>query len=123
MLGADFTPQMLAMARTRARSERATLLLADANHLPLCDQSVDAVFAAGLLTHLPDAGTGLAELARITRPGGRLILFHPSGRAALAARHGRTLRHTARRTGWRLDTYDDPPHRFHATATRELTGL
>lgn len=56
------------------------------------------------------------------------MLFHPSGRAALAARHGRTLRPdeplaerplrgALRRTGWRPDTYDDPQHRFFALAT------
>lgn len=129
VLGADFTPQMLAVARARARTEHASLLLADAHHLPLATASVDAVFAAGLLSHLTDAVAGLAELARITRPGGRLILFHPSGRAALAARHGRALhpdeplaeaplRRATGHTGWRLDTYDDPADRFHATATR-----
>jgi SAM-dependent methyltransferase len=129
VIGADFTPQMLAIARTHARAECATLLLADAYRLPLATASVDAVFAAGLLTHLPDARAGLRELARITRPGGRLILFHPSGRAALAARHGRTLRpdeplaetplrQSIHQTGWRLDSYDDAAQRFHAVATR-----
>ncbi len=87
------------------------------------------MFAAGLLMHLPDPHAGLAELARITKPGGRLVLFHPSGRAALAARHGRTLhpddplaeiplRHATRATGWQLTRYDDPAHRFLALATR-----
>jgi ubiquinone/menaquinone biosynthesis C-methylase UbiE len=121
---------MLAMAQPRARAEHATLLQADVRHLPLATASIDAVFAAGLLSHLPDAPAGLRELARVTRPRGRLILFHPSGRAALAARHGRTLRpdeplaesplrDAADRVGWHLDTYDDPPHRFYAAATRQ----
>jgi SAM-dependent methyltransferase len=70
---------------------RPTLILADARHLPLPDASADAVFAAGLIMHLPDTDTGLRQLARITRPGGQLILFHPADRAELAARHGRTL--------------------------------
>jgi SAM-dependent methyltransferase len=116
-------------ARPRAHASRAGLLLADALHLPLPDRAVDTVFAAGLVTHLPDTDAGLRELARITRPSGRLVLFHPSGRAALAARHGRDLRPdeplaetplraAARRTGWELTSYDDPPHRFLATATR-----
>lgn len=48
--------------------------------------------AAGLLPHLSDPDLGLTELARVTVPDGRLVLFHPSGRAALAARHGRRLR-------------------------------
>jgi SAM-dependent methyltransferase len=49
------------------------------------------VCAAGLIMHMPDTEAGLRQLVRVTRPGGLLILFHPSGRAALAARHGRTL--------------------------------
>ena len=133
VVGIDLTPQMLAAARPRARDNRAGLLLADARHLPLADASVDAVFAAGLITNLPDPVAGLAELARITRPGGRLVLFHPSGRAALAARHGRTLRPdeplaepvlraTCTAVGWDLTSYDDPPHRFLAIATRSRYG-
>jgi len=129
VVGVDITEQMLAAAIAHDRGRHATLVLADARHLPLAGASVDAVFAAGLVQHLPDAGAGLAELARVTRPGGCLLLFHPSGRAALAARHGHTLRpdeplaETPLRAalsgaGWRLHTYDDPPHRFFAQAVR-----
>lgn len=133
VLGLDLTPQMLAVAAPRARTAYATLVLGDAQHLPLSDVCVDAVFAAGLLTHLPDTLAALAELARVTRPGGRLVLFHPSGRAALATRHGRALRPdeplaeaplrlSTVDTGWRLDAYDDSPDRFYARATRVQHG-
>ncbi|MFI5934482.1 class I SAM-dependent methyltransferase [Actinoplanes sp. NPDC051494] len=129
VVGVDHTPQMLAAAAARARACDAVLLLADARNLPLADRTADAVFAAGLIQHLPDHEVGLAELARITRPGGRLLIFHPSGRAALAARHGRrlrpdeplaesVLRASAGRTGWHLTTYDDQDHRFFAVAVR-----
>jgi ubiquinone/menaquinone biosynthesis C-methylase UbiE len=128
VVGVDLTPQMLAVATTRVAG-RARLLLADARHLPLAGACVDMVFAAGLVQHLPDTTAGLGELARITRPGGRLVIFHPSGRAALAARHGRALRDddplaagpleaALRAAGWVLERYDDPPHRFLALATR-----
>lgn len=129
VIGLDITPQMLTVAKTAGRAEHAQLLLADARRIPLADASLDAVFAAGLVPHLPDLTAGLAELARITRPGGRLAVFHPSGRVALAARHGHTPRpddplaesHLVALlddTGWRLDTYDDPPHRFLVLASR-----
>lgn len=129
VIGIDLTPQMLAVAQIRALVSRAGLVVADARYLPFATAAVDAVFAAGLIMHLPDAGTGLTEMARVTRPGGRLVLFHPTGRATLAARHGRTLRAdeplaeiplrlAAERTGWHLTTYDDSPHRFLAIATR-----
>jgi SAM-dependent methyltransferase len=129
VIGVDLTPQMLDVARAGHRDADAALVLGDARRLPVADAGVDAVFAAGLVAHLPDATAGLAELARVTRPGGRLVLFHPSGRAALAARHGRTPRAdeplsrgplggSLRDAGWRLDRYDDAPHRFLALATR-----
>jgi SAM-dependent methyltransferase len=129
VLGVDLTPEMLVTARRYGRHRHGWLLLADARRLPLGDGQVDAAFAAGLLPHLPDPDGGLAELARVTRPGGRLALFHPSGRAALAARQGRrlreddtlahaNLRRLLARTGWRLDRYDDGPDRFLAVAER-----
>ena len=91
VIAVDVTPEMLGQARPRVRAAHAALFLADARHLPFGTASADAVFAAGLLTHMPDTEGGLRQLARVTRPCGLLILFHPSGRAALAARHGRTL--------------------------------
>jgi SAM-dependent methyltransferase len=129
VIALDLTPEMLAQARAQGRAEYAALVLADARHLPLADASVDAVFAAGLITHLPDPDAGLHELARVTRPGGLLMLFHPSGRLALAARHGRTLspdeplaeaplRRSMHHAGWQLTGYDDPEHRFLAIALR-----
>ena len=92
VLGIDLTPQMLEVARANHRDAHAALVLGDARRLPVADAGADAVFAAGLVAHLPDAAAGFVELARVTRPGGRLVLFHPTGRAALAARHGRTVR-------------------------------
>ncbi|MGX6602974.1 methyltransferase domain-containing protein [Micromonosporaceae bacterium Da 78-11] len=129
VLGLDLTPDMLTAARDAGRGDPVGLVLADARRLPVADAVADVVFAAGLVQHLPDPAAGLTELARVTRPGGRLVIFHPSGRAALAARHGRTVRPdeplneanlvpllTA--AGWTLTSYDDPPDHFLAVAAR-----
>jgi SAM-dependent methyltransferase len=129
VIALDVTPEMLGAARRRSITAKAALILADARSLPFADASADAIFAAGLVHHLPDSGAGLRELARVTRPGGLLVLFHPSGRAALAARHGRVLspdellaegvlRRCAEATGWGLTVYDDAPQRFFALAER-----
>ena len=129
VLGLDVTMEMLAEASRLGRREAGLLVLGDALRLPLATAGLDAVFAAGLLTHLPDPAAGLTELARITRPGGRLALFHPVGRAALARRHGRDLtpedlraepniRAALSATGWRCDEVDDAEHRYLALATR-----
>ena len=129
VIAVDLTPEMLAAARPKSIAARAAVILADARSLPLADESADAIFAAGLVHHLPDPEAGLRELARVTRPGGLLVLFHPSGRVALAARHGRVLapdeplsegmlRGSTSAAGWRLTAYDDAPHRFFAVAER-----
>jgi SAM-dependent methyltransferase len=129
VIALDVTPEMLDAARPASAAALAAVVLADARALPLRDGCADAIFAAGLVNHLPDTEAGLRELARVIRPGGKLVLFHPSGRAALAARHGHALspdeslaegplRGSTRASGWVLTAYDDAPHRFFALAER-----
>lgn len=129
VLGVDLTERMLAAAREAGRGADGTLLRADVARLPLRDGVLDAVFAAGLIAHLPDPAANLRELARVVRPGGRLALFHPIGRAALAARHGRELtpddlraEHNLRPllsgSGWDMTSYADEDARFLVLAAR-----
>ncbi|MGW0734837.1 class I SAM-dependent methyltransferase [Streptomyces sp. NPDC002851] len=130
VLGLDLTPAMLAEAARAGRDRSARLLLADVSRLPLRDACLDAVFGAGLISHLPQPADDLGELARVVRPGGRLALFHPIGRAALAARQGRqitpddlraeaNLRPLLAASGWRMTSYVDEDARFLALAVRE----
>lgn len=133
VLGADLTPEMLERAVAAGRggtTATATLLLTDVGRLPVRDGVLDAVFGAGLVSHLAEPVADLRELARVVRPGGRLALFHPIGRAALAARHGRQitpddlraeprLRPVLAEAGWRLVDYVDEDARYLAMAVRE----
>ncbi|MFH9735703.1 class I SAM-dependent methyltransferase [Streptomyces sp. NPDC017260] len=130
VVGADLTPAMLQTAVRAGRDRDGRLLLTDVTALPLRSRSLDAVFAAGLVAHLPDPAGGLRELARVVRPGGTLALFHPIGRAALAARQGRRitpddLRAEARLrpllagSGWRMTSYVDEDARFLALAVHD----
>ncbi|MFF2846030.1 class I SAM-dependent methyltransferase [Streptomyces sp. NPDC058001] len=129
VLGADLTPAMLKAAVRAGRNAHALLLLADVARLPLRTASLDAVFAAGLIAHLPRPVDNLRKLRRVVRPGGRLALFHPIGRAALAARQGRQitaddLRAETRlgpllaESGWDMTSYVDEDTRFLALAIR-----
>jgi SAM-dependent methyltransferase len=125
VVGVDVTPEMLGVATGKRRP--AAFGLADADALPLRDGCLDGVLAAGLLNHVPTPEATLAELRRVTRPGGTLVVFHPIGRAALAARHGRTLapgelldppvlRGVLSAAGWAVDEIDDGAARYLALA-------
>ncbi|MGW7540391.1 class I SAM-dependent methyltransferase [Streptomyces sp. NPDC054770] len=130
VLGMDLTPAMLQAARRAGRDRAGQLLLADVAMLPVRSASLDAVFAAGLIAHLPRPAENLRELARVVRPGGTLALFHPIGRATLAARQGRQITPDDLRaegnlgpllagSGWRMTSYVDEDARFLALAVRE----
>ncbi|GGT74383.1 MULTISPECIES: class I SAM-dependent methyltransferase [Streptomyces] len=130
VIGADLTPEMLDEAVRAGRDRSATLLLTDVARLPLRDGALDSVFGAGLISHLADPAENLRELARVVRHGGQLALFHPIGRAALAARHGRQiteddlraeprLRPLLAASGWRMVRYVDEDDRYLVLAVRE----
>lgn len=129
VLAIEVTREMLDQVRATGRDAAAHLLLGDALRLPLATGSLGGIFAAGLVNHWPEPVPGLTELARVTAPGGRLAMFHPTGRAALAARHGRVvgpdeplspgrLDDALAASGWVLRLYDDADERFLAVAER-----
>jgi ubiquinone/menaquinone biosynthesis C-methylase UbiE len=67
----DRSPGMIAAAIGAARS--ADLIVADVQALPLSDASFDVAIANHMLYHVGDRARALAELARVLRPGGRLV--------------------------------------------------
>ena len=73
--GVDMTADM--RERARAGADRCGLtnvevLAGDATALPLDDRSVDVVISNGVLNLVPEKDRAFAEIARVTRPGGRL---------------------------------------------------
>jgi SAM-dependent methyltransferase len=65
----DISPRMVELALDRGVDAR----VGDVQSLPFADASFDCAVAAWMLFHLPDLDRGLAELARVLRPGGRLV--------------------------------------------------
>jgi ubiquinone/menaquinone biosynthesis C-methylase UbiE len=80
VFGADVSEAMLERARRRFRHEagRLRLFLASAERMPLADGSIDKAVSVNSLYFWPDPAGALAEIARLVRPGGRLVLcFEP----------------------------------------------
>jgi SAM-dependent methyltransferase len=77
VIGVDRSRAMLAKAR--AKLPKIDFRDGDLEALPLQSGSVDAAVCALALVHLPEVGKAIAELARVVRPGGRVIVsdVHP----------------------------------------------
>ncbi|AZG78713.1 methyltransferase domain-containing protein [Methylocystis rosea] len=73
--GLDRDPAMIAAARRRAAIEGAKLQLVEgkAESLPFPDATFDAVLAVAVLCFVRDAERAVAEMARVLKPGGRLV--------------------------------------------------
>jgi demethylmenaquinone methyltransferase/2-methoxy-6-polyprenyl-1,4-benzoquinol methylase len=68
--GLDFSERML--ARARRKSDAIEWVRGDATALPFSDEAFDAVTVGFGVRNLEDMESGLRELARVLRPGGRL---------------------------------------------------
>jgi demethylmenaquinone methyltransferase / 2-methoxy-6-polyprenyl-1,4-benzoquinol methylase len=77
VVGVDFVEEMLLRARAKLRRRRerrrVTLLAADALALPFPDATFGCVASAFLLRNLADLAQGLAEMRRVTQPGGSVV--------------------------------------------------
>lgn len=69
VVAVDQSERMVELARAR----RVDARVGDVQALPFPDASFDCALAAWMLYHVPDLERGLAELARVLRPGGRLV--------------------------------------------------
>jgi demethylmenaquinone methyltransferase/2-methoxy-6-polyprenyl-1,4-benzoquinol methylase len=74
VVGFDFVPEMLSLARHKAKDRGPTVRLAagDALRLPFCDGIFDAVVTAFALRNVTSIPHAFAEMARVTRFGGRV---------------------------------------------------
>ena len=69
VVGIDVSERMVELQRERGIDAQ----VGDVQSLPFPDASFDAVSAQYMLYHVPDLPRGLSELARVLRPGGRLV--------------------------------------------------
>jgi ubiquinone/menaquinone biosynthesis C-methylase UbiE len=78
VVGVDVSPAAIDAARARSVDGRPEFILTDGPQLPFADASFDLVSSFQVLEHVPDAVAYLREIARVTRPGGEVILATPN---------------------------------------------
>lgn len=77
VIGVDRSEKMLGIAARRAEDSglvNVELRLGDAENLPLADGECDTAVCSMLLHHLAEPSAGIREMARITKPGGKVVI-------------------------------------------------
>ncbi|GAB2509556.1 methyltransferase domain-containing protein [Nocardia heshunensis] len=116
-VGVDPNPAMLTIAgeRAAAAGSAARFVEGSAYHLPFPDASIDGVRCERVYQHLDDPAAATAEITRVLRPGGRVVLIdsdwytaitHPGDPETVRAMHG-----------WQLSNSPNP------ASGRTLRGL
>jgi ubiquinone/menaquinone biosynthesis C-methylase UbiE/DNA-binding transcriptional ArsR family regulator len=75
VVAVDSSPEMLGVARARLASfDNVQIVQGRIEELPLASASLDLALVVHLLHHVADPSAALAEVARVLRPGGRLVV-------------------------------------------------
>ncbi|MDQ3213457.1 MAG: methyltransferase domain-containing protein [Acidobacteriota bacterium] len=83
LVAVDLSPDRVREALVAARSHniRASFAAADGCALPFLTGTFDSVFCVAVLQHMADVGAAVRELARVTRPEGRVVAVEPDNSA------------------------------------------
>ncbi len=87
--GVDVSLPMLSKAIDRFGEADFTGLCADMNNLPFADDSFDKVYAMTVIEFAADAGRVVAELDRVVRKGGRVVVTTLNSRSPWAAQRAK----------------------------------
>ena len=84
VIGLDKNPIMISHARKRCKNLKQTEFYeGDAGKLPVDDQTLDAVSCTQVLLYVKDVPNVLAEIKRILKPGGRLVIVETDWRGVV----------------------------------------
>lgn len=111
--GIDLTPAMIEQARTRQATNGLANLdwrVGDATALPFADASFDRVVTRYSFHHLREPGRALAEMHRVCRPGGRIVVIDATPAPECQTAYDR------------METLRDPSH-TSALTLDQLRGL
>jgi ubiquinone/menaquinone biosynthesis C-methylase UbiE len=117
-VGLDISEGMLRHAQSRG----LTTVRASATDIPFADHTFDLVYSFKVLSHIPDLERALAEMARVTRPGGDLLLeFYNRGSLRYIASRLRSGRISAKTTESAVYTRYDSLRSLKRLLPPELT--
>jgi ubiquinone/menaquinone biosynthesis C-methylase UbiE len=100
--GVDLTPELLAVAQKKAKDEGfddIEFREGDAEALPFADASFDVVLSTCGHMFAPDQPRVAAELARVTRPGGRVVFLAWTGEGGVGSLFRITAKHVPAPSG------------------------
>ena len=105
VVGVDYSEPMLRKAQQRVKERKLkhveALAVMDGTRLGFPDAAFDAVLAQYVITTVPDPEGSLDEFARVTRPGGEIILVnHLGAERGLRRDFERSFAPVARKLGW-----------------------
>jgi len=117
-IGIDLSPGMLRHARARGLQ----VACGSATSLPFASNSFDLVCSFKVLAHVPDIATALAEITRVTKPGGRIALefYNPWSLRYLAKRLAGPQPISDGRTEADVFTRWDSPTRVRAMLPKDV---
>ena len=120
----DIQQQMLDHVMRRALeagvAERIQPVRGDATKMPFDDERFDAALIVAALGEIPDQDAALRELARVVRPGGRLVVGELFGDPHFVT--SRSLQRRAAAAGLRYDRRNGGPLGFFAVLRREAAS-
>lgn len=123
-VGVDISECMVAMAKLRCQDLNASTAQASVAGLPFREATFDAVVATGLIGYLATPQHHIAELARVLRPDGRLIVSVSNVDSLAHRLRGPVwypaVRFAKRRVG---TSRPAPPHRPGAVSLRQLEAI
>ncbi len=83
----DFAEKMLRRARAKDFNGNIDYLCADVTNIPLRNEIFDIIVCYSSFPHFPDKSRALAEMNRVIKKGGRLLICHTSSRARINEIH------------------------------------
>ena len=87
IIALDIAEKMLRRARAKGLNGNIDYLCADVTNIPLGNEIFDIIVCYSSFPHLQDKSRALAEMSRVIKRGGRLLICHTSSRARINEVH------------------------------------